>query len=103
MEIKELVQRQRAYYQKGNTRSLIKRKQALQRLQACIKRNETAIHEALYEDLHKATMESYMSETGMVLAELRMQLRHFEQNLKKCVHLLPNFPLKAFNLQNLME
>lgn len=33
MEIKELVQRQRAYYQKGNTRSLIKRKQALQRLQ----------------------------------------------------------------------
>lgn len=98
MEIKELVQRQRAYYQKGNTRSLIKRKQALQRLQACIKRNETAIHEALYEDLHKATMESYMSETGMVLAELRMQLRHFEQwaKPKKVRTPLAQFPAKSF-------
>lgn len=71
-----IVERQRAYFQTGATLDLDFRLRALERLYACIRVNEEAIHAALRQDLGKSAFEGYMCETGMVLSELRYMRRH---------------------------
>ncbi|MGX8852917.1 aldehyde dehydrogenase [Amedibacillus sp. YH-ame10] len=78
MSIQELVQRQRKFYNTHQSKDITYRKHALKKLRSVIMKNEHAIQEALYQDLHKASMESYMSEIGMVLSELTYQLRHID-------------------------
>ena len=74
--IQQIVQKQRAYFQTGATLDLDFRLQALERLSACIRVNEQAIHKALWQDLGKSPFEGYMCETGMVLSELSYMRRH---------------------------
>jgi aldehyde dehydrogenase (NAD+) len=76
MTIKEIVAKQRAFYLSGATRSFEFRQKALRKLQSALRENEDKIAEALVKDLGKPPFESYMSETGMVLDELRYQLKH---------------------------
>jgi aldehyde dehydrogenase (NAD+) len=76
MTIEEIVAKQRAFYLSGATRSFEFRQKALRKLQSALRENEDKIAEALVKDLGKPPFESYMSETGMVLDELRYQLKH---------------------------
>lgn len=75
-DMQKIVEKQRAYFQTGATLDLDFRLRALERLSACIRVNEEAIHEALRQDLGKSAFEGYMCETGMVLSELRYMRRH---------------------------
>lgn len=79
MEIEALVKKQRAYVRTQASKDIETRRNALKKLRMAIREMETEIHEALRIDLNKSDMESYMSETGMVLSELTYQLRHMEQ------------------------
>lgn len=76
MTIEEIVAKQRAFYLSGATRSFEFRQKALRKLQSAVRDNEDKIVEALLKDLGKSPFESYMSETGMVLDELRYHLTH---------------------------
>lgn len=76
MTIEEIVAKQRAFYLSGATRSFEFRQKALRKLQSAVRENEDKIAEALFKDLGKPPFESYMSETGMVLDEVRYQLKH---------------------------
>lgn len=76
MNIEEIVAKQHAFYLSGATRSFEFRQKALRKLQSALRENEDMIAEALLKDLGKVPFESYMSETGMVLDELRYHLRH---------------------------
>lgn len=78
MQIHELVEKQRRFYQTHRSKDVRFLKAALKKLRAIIQMREQEIKEALYLDLHKAPMESYMSEIGMVLSELTYQLRHVD-------------------------
>lgn len=78
MDIKTLVQQQRNYFNTNQTKEVSFRKAALKKLRKCIMENETLIEEALYVDLHKSKSEAFMSEVGMVLAEITYQLRHID-------------------------
>ncbi len=49
---------------------------ALKKLQAAVQANERALAEAMAADFRKAQMEVYMTETGMVLDEIRFHLKH---------------------------
>ena len=71
MDIPALVSRQREYFLGGATLEPSERKESLLRLQKAILAREKEIAEALHADLRKSPFESYMSETGMVLDELR--------------------------------
>lgn len=51
LEIRQIVDRQRAYFQTGATLSVDFRLRALDRLRACIQANEAAIAQALQQDL----------------------------------------------------
>lgn len=75
-QITSILRNQRDFFQTGTTLDVTFRIHALQRLKACIKRNEAAIHKALQKDLGKSSFESYMCETGMVYSEISYMLRH---------------------------
>lgn len=76
MTIHETVEAQRAFFLSGAARPVTKRKNALITLQAALRANEGKLARALKADLNKAPMEAYMTETGLVLEELRFTLRH---------------------------
>ena len=75
-EIKDLVTRQRSYFQSGATLPVSARLAALRRLYNAISSHEKEIRRALQKDLGKSGFESYMRETGMVLEEISYMLKH---------------------------
>lgn len=66
----------RLFFQTGATRSCAWRKQQLKKLYDLIAGNEAAIQTALFKDLGKSAEESYATDTGLVLAEIRHTLKH---------------------------
>ena len=66
----------RGFFQTGTTRPYAWRREQLQRLYNVVATNETAIQQALYADLKKGPEESYATETGLVLSEIRHTLKH---------------------------
>lgn len=82
MKIGSIVTRQREYFESGATRPLAFRLDALRKLQKALKENEDLINEALKADLNKSPFETYMTEIGMVLDEIRFHLAHLPRWIK---------------------
>ena len=76
MNIEAIVESQRKYFNTGATRPVEYRLDALKKLRSALVANERAILDALKADLNKPDMESYMTEVGMVLDELRYHIGH---------------------------
>lgn len=75
----ERIDAQRHFFGKQNPLSLKYRKQSLKRLQKTIIRYEAEIATALENDLRKSAYESYTTEIGFVLNELRRTIDHLRQ------------------------
>lgn len=75
-EIQTIVQRQRDYFASGATKPVERRLEMLRRLEETIRLREDDINAALKADLNKPPMESYMTETGMVLSEIAFLRKH---------------------------
>lgn len=71
--------RMRAFFEEGNTLDMRARLGWLRALQQGIVRHEAELLAALELDLGKAPTEGYMTEVGLVLDELRCQLRHLRR------------------------
>ncbi|MBR3951448.1 MAG: aldehyde dehydrogenase [Bacteroidaceae bacterium] len=71
-----LRNRQKLFYLEHITRELPYRLTALDRLREGIKDNEQALAEALYKDLGKSQFESYATEIGILLNEIRYMQSH---------------------------
>lgn len=85
-QLETLVNSQRTYFRSGETLDVKFRRRQLARLEAAIYAWQDRIEQALYEDLGKDSTESWMSEIGMVLSEIRYQRRHLEEFAReKCV------------------
>ena len=97
MEIQELAAQQRTYFNTGATRTAAFRRQALECLRAALLEHEEELNAALLADLNKAPAESYFTETGMVLEELRFQLKHFEKwaRPRRVITPLAQFPSRG--------
>ncbi len=76
MTVQEIVNKQREYFNTGVTRTVSFRINALSRLRKRILANESDIYDALKKDLNKPELESYMTEVGMVLEEIRTFIKH---------------------------
>ncbi len=98
MKISDLVNKQRDYYNLGETRKYENRRKALKQLYNGIVANENNIKEALLKDLNKASGEAYLSEIGVTLKEIRYLLKHLKKFMKnKRVRTeITNFPAKSF-------
>ena len=97
LQFKELVENQRKFFFTGITRNPAWRKAQLKKLYDAILLNEKAIFNALYEDLNKSEFESLCTETGLVLPEIRYQIKNLARlsKPKKVKSNMGNWPSKA--------
>ncbi|MET0462776.1 MAG: aldehyde dehydrogenase [Chitinophagaceae bacterium] len=70
------------YFSSGNTRSYEFRRKQLQRLHQSILDHEDEISQALYKDLHKSREEIWVTELGIVIAEINEVLRKLKKWMK---------------------
>lgn len=77
--IQEIVLAQKEYFASGATRDLKFREQQLIALQKGLKKWEKHICDAIWTDLHKSYEEAYVTEIGIVHAEIRDHLKHFRK------------------------
>ena len=77
-EIRNVLTAQQQFFKSGLTKNLDFRLENLNRLKKGIIQNETAIGEALKKDLSKSSYESYLTEVGVVLNEIRLASRRLK-------------------------
>lgn len=99
-EIRKIVEKQRTYFYTGATLPLDGRIRALKKLKNYIREHETALNDAIREDLGKSAYESYMCETGLVLTEISYMIRHIRSFAReKAVHT----PLAQFHSRSFVK
>lgn len=94
------LDRMRAYFESGATRTYAFRKAQLLKLKATVEKYEAEIFEALYADLHKSPEDCWIAENGFFLSELKAAIRNLKdwmQPQSAGTNLL-NFPSKSFIL-----
>ncbi|MDQ6904809.1 MAG: aldehyde dehydrogenase family protein [Bacteroidota bacterium] len=91
------LQTMRRFYQDGNTLSYQFRKKQLQTLQKAIVKYEDKINEAMYVDLKKSKEETWTTETGLLMAELKNAIKNLRQWMmpEKVSGSLTTFPSSA--------
>ena len=76
------LQKLRDHYDAGNTLDYASRLKSLRALLRMVMENEEAIYSALYSDLKKSKEESWSTETGQVVEEIKYALRHLRSWMK---------------------
>ena len=76
MEMEQILQSQREYFNSGITLPISFRVEMLKKLRQSILTHETEINTALKSDLGKGDFEGFMCEIGMVLSELSYLIRN---------------------------
>ena len=97
MEFEAMVSRQRAFWKTGATRSVEWRLNQLKKLEQALEEREEALCAALKADLGKAAYESWLSEIGMTLGELRFARKHLKKwaAVKRRPSTMPLFPASS--------
>lgn len=72
----EQLQQQRRFFESGATRPYAFRKQQLLSLKKAVEEHEEEIYDALYKDLHKSREETWVTENGFFLTELKETLKY---------------------------
>lgn len=76
MKIEEIAAAQREFFATDSTKPVERRLKALGDLRAAILKREQELYAAMKADLNKSGFETYMTELGMVLDELRFVSKH---------------------------
>ncbi|MBQ4269759.1 MAG: aldehyde dehydrogenase family protein, partial [Clostridia bacterium] len=97
-QIREMVEKQRKFFQSGATIPVKFRVDMLKKLYAAVKLREAEIGEALREDLGKSEYEGFMCETGMALSEISYALKRVRKwtKAKQARTPLAQFPAKSY-------
>ena len=98
VELKEIINKQRDFFNTNATKSVKYRIKMLQRLKEAIRNNEAAILSALYKDLLKSGAEAYMSELAIVYAEINEALKNVRKwsRPEKVKGTISTFPAKNY-------
>lgn len=78
-----IIQLQKSLVRQNPTIDVKERRQILLKLRSLITENCSLIEQALFDDLHKSKEESYLTEIGIVLAEINFALKHLRKWNKK--------------------
>jgi len=100
VNIEEIVQSQRNFFETDATKSLAFRINALKNLKESVLKKEQTLYLAMKSDLNKSEFETYMTELGMVLDELRFITEHLSKwTKKKAVHTpIAQFHSRSFQM-----
>ncbi len=77
--IESSLQQHKQFFKSGVTRPIEYRKELLEKFSTVIKNHETEIIDALKKDLNKSEMETYATEIGILLEEIRFVLKHIDE------------------------
>ena len=96
--LQALFDSQQLFFTDGKTRKPSFRKEALRKLRSAILMHEEELYEALHKDLHKSPFESYATEIGFVLDELRFHLKKLHKWVKpkKVSSSIISFPARSY-------
>ena len=76
------LQSMRTYFKTGATRSYTFRKEQLLSLKRSVLNHEENLYEALYADLKKSKEESWVTETGLLIAEINTALKNLHASMR---------------------
>lgn len=96
--LQALLESQQLFFTSGKTRGLSYRKEALKKLRSAILMHEEELYQALHKDLHKSAFESYATEIGFVLDELRFHLKKLHKWVKpkRVSSSIVSFPARGY-------
>lgn len=96
-DLEDIYCRQKNFYLSNNTRDISYRILMLKKLKEEIIKSEKEIEEALYFDLHKSSVESYITEVGFVLSEINLCIKKLKKwsKPKRVSSSIACFPSKA--------
>lgn len=83
MNIDQILESQRKYFQSGATLLVDFRIKTLKKLYSAIKTHENEILQALTTDLGKSDFEGFMCEVGLTLSEISYMIRHTKKFAKE--------------------
>ena len=81
--MQQKLQRLRAFYESGATRTLAYRIRQLQLLKNAILKYEQSLYNAIHNDLKRSPEESWVTELGVVMAEINLALRRLPSWVKR--------------------
>ncbi|QKG84102.1 aldehyde dehydrogenase [Kroppenstedtia pulmonis] len=98
VQIDEILKKQRSFFQSGTTRELAFRLEQLQKLKEVVLKYEPQIIAALKESLNKSEFESYATEIGFLLKEIRVMMKYLASwsKPKKVKSPVTHFGSKSF-------
>ena len=88
-QIHNIVEKQRSFFESGQTLSVEKRIGYLKKIKEYVENNEAVIAEALKADLGKSAYESYLCEIAVVIAEVNYMLKNIKKLTKKKTVMTP--------------
>lgn len=93
-----MLEKQQQFFYSGQTRNYAFRRAMLKKLRDVISEFEDELYDALYKDLHKSKFESYSTEIGFTLEELRVTLRNLKEWMRpeKVSSGFVNFPARSY-------
>lgn len=97
-QIQNIILKQKEFFATGKTKEVSYRIESLKKLKKEILDNEELIKQALKKDLNKSYSESYMTEIGMTLSELKYVIKHTKKWSKNKIVKTPivHFPSISF-------
>jgi aldehyde dehydrogenase (NAD+) len=93
--LNDIIRKQRAFFNRNETKSYLFRKQQLETLRTLLQTYEQDIKDALYEDLHKSSFESYSTEIGYTLHNISLTLKKLKKWMKPKKVKTPIFQLNT--------
>ncbi len=99
-EMEHLFRLQKKYFDNGHTASIGNRIANLKKLRSVIQKSEIELSRALNIDLNKSEFESYASEIGFVLEEIRYHIKNLNGWVKRQYTSTPisNFPATSYTI-----
>ena len=76
--IKEIIEKQRAFFASGDTLPYEFRREQLKKLLETLKKWEKALCDALWSDLHKSAEEAILTELSIVSGEVKNHIKHLK-------------------------
>ena len=97
MDISDVIQMQKAFFQSGKTLNLEKRKRLLRNLLGAVNAREKEILLSLKKDLGKSPQEAFLTEIGLVKEEIKLALKRLHKwaGKKTVASSIMTFPSKS--------
>lgn len=100
MEIKEIIQNQREFFNTNSTKPVRFRVTQLKRLKHILQQNEDLLNDAIYKDFKKSVFDNYSTELGLIYNEIDRAVRKLHKWVKpKRVRTdLANLPGRSYTI-----